>query len=234
MRSKILLVFSVLILLGVAGAFAYPACLCTCASSCTATCVGPSGLTNCGALGKCTTSVGCGGGGGCLTAAKMDSLLGEILGKPAAVSVGGQEGRAAARLTWRLTQHVEEGKLGDVYTAGTGFVLPNGLGKALVPQLAFVSRERVEGADKQGAFRHGTPDLVAELLSSSVTAAAAKKDAQLWLNAGTRAVLVLDSNEKTVTVYRGDKTLEVAGQSGILDLSDVVPGWNLRVDDLFE
>ncbi|HEY2737576.1 MAG TPA: Uma2 family endonuclease [Thermoanaerobaculia bacterium] len=236
MRSKILLAFSVLVLLSVAGAHAIPSCSCNCTSSCTNSCIGPGGVTNCGTLGTCTTSPGCsgGGGGGCLTAAKVSSLVQEILSQPAVVPVGGQEGRAAARLTWRLTQHVEEGKLGEVYTAGTGFVLSNGHGKMLVPQLAFVSRDRVHGTDTPGAFRHGAPDLVAELLSSSNNAAAARQDAQSWLNAGARAVLVLDADGKTVAVYRGGEAREMAGPGGTLDLSDVVPGWSLRIDDLFE
>lgn len=234
MRSKIWLALSLLVLLGAVGAQAYPACSCSCASSCTATCVGPGGLTNCGNLGTCTTSPGCGGGGGCLTITHVKSLLEQILERPAVVPVDGQQGRAAARLTWRLTQHVEEGSLGEVYTGGTGFLLSNGLGKVRAPELAFVSREHAHEADAPGAFRHGSPDLVAEFLSSSTPGSAARQDAQSWIKAGTQAVLVVDSTRKTVSVYRGTKAPEVAGQGDSLDLSDVVPGWSLRIDDLFE
>lgn len=229
---KILLAFSLLVLVGVAGAHAYPACACSCLSSCTTSCVGPSGLTNCGALGTCVDSVGC-GGGGCLTAGGVDSLLEKILSQTTVVPVGGEEGRAASRLTWRLTQHVEEGHLGEVYTAGTGFLLSDGLGKLRAPQLAFVSQERVQKGG-HGTFRRGAPDLVAQFLVSPNDAADARRDAQIWLKAGTRAVLVVDSTARTVSVYRGAKAPEKAGQGAVLDLSDVVAGWNLRVDDLFE
>lgn len=224
MRSKIWLALSLLVLLGAVGAHAYPACSCSCASSCTATCVGPGGLTNCSALGTCSTSPGC-GGGGCLTVAKAESLLGQILERPVAVPVDAQQGRAAARLTWRLTQHVEESGLGEVTTAGAGFLLSDGLGKVRAPELAFVSREHAHA---------GSPDLVAEFLTSSTSGAAARQNAQSWIQAGTQAVLVVDSARKTVSVFRDAKMIEVAGQGGSLDLSDVVPGFTLRIDDLFE
>jgi hypothetical protein len=62
-------------------------------------------------------------------------------------------------------------------------------------------------------------------------ATAAKQEAKSWIQAGTRAVLVVDATQNTVSVYRAP---DVAGQGGFLDLSDVVPGWSLRVDDLLE
>ena len=233
MRAKIWLSFSLSLLVGVAAAQAIPLCGCSCTSSCTATCQGPSGPTNCGALGTCVGKPGCGGGGGCLTAGKVKSLMDQILEQPAAVQVGSAASRAAARLTWRLTQHVEEGNLGEVYTAGTGFLVADVIDKVRSPEIAFLSREHVQEARAAGAVRQGAPDLVAELASAAVPAAAGQS-ARSWLKAGTRAVLVLDAAQKTVTVYRGGKAAEVVGQGGFADLSAVVPGWTLRVDDLFE
>lgn len=227
MRSRLFwLALSLMVFLGAVKAQAIPQCLCSCTSSCTQPCVNPNppgGTTTCGALGRCTTSVGC-GGGGCLTAQKAESLLGQILEQPAAVPVGGPQGRAAARLTWRLAQHVDEGSLGEVYTAGSGFLLADGLGKVRAPELAFVSKDR----------RSGSPDLVAEFVSPATSGAAAKRNAQSWLKAGTQAVLVVDSAQKTVSVYRVASAPEKMGKGGVLDLSDVVPGWSLRIDDLFE
>jgi Uma2 family endonuclease len=231
MRSKIWLALSVLALLGAVGAQAYPSCStspCTCASSCTAQCLLNGVLTSCGQRG-----MPCGGCGGC-TAAQVTTILEKILEKPAAVPVGGDEGRAAARLTLRLAQHVEERSLGEVYTGGTGFLLSDGHGRARTPELAFVSREHAEPARKPGAFRLGSPDLVAEFLSAATTPAAAKEDAKSWIAAGTKAVLVVDAAQKTVAVYRGGKAPQVAEQGSFLDLSDVVPGWSLKIDDLFE
>lgn len=235
MRSKIWLAFSLLVLIGVVGAQAIPSCACNCLSSCTATCAGPGGPTTCNALGGlCAGKPGCGGSGGCLTASHVKTLLEQIMDHPAIVPVGGQEGRAVARLTWHLTQHVEEGSLGEVYSAGTGFLLSDGPGKVRAPELAFVSQARSHEADAPGAFRLGSPNLVAEFLSAKTTGAVAEQDAQSWIKAGTQAVLVVDSTQKTVSVYRGSQTPEVVGQGGVLDLSDVVPGWTLRLDDLFE
>ena len=224
MRSKLFwLALSLMVFLGVSKAHAYPQCLCSCTSSCTNPCVGGSGLTNCGTIGTCVTSPGC-GGGGCLTARKAESLLGQILEQPAAVPVGGPQGRAAARLTLRLAQHVEEGSLGDVSTAGSGFLLADGAGKVKAAELAFVGRNS----------KGNSPDLVAEFVSPSTSGAVAHQNAKSWIKAGTQAVLVVDSTQKTVSLYRGTAAPEVAGRGGVLDLSDVVAGWSLKIDDLFE
>lgn len=224
MRSKLFwLALSLMVLLGAVKAQAYPSCLCSCASSCTNPCVGPGGVTSCGAMGQACG--GCGGSGGsCLTAKKAESLLAQILDQPAAVPVGGPQGRAAARLTLRLAQHVEEGSLGEVYTAGSGFLLADGAGKVKAAELAFVGR------DSKG----GSPDLVAEFVSPATSGAAARQNAKSWIKAGTQAVLVVDSAARTVSLYRRAAAPEVAGQGGVLDLSDIVAGWSLRVDDLFE
>lgn len=232
MRAKIGLGFSLLMLLGVIGAQA-AFCNCTCESSCTVPCTFQGTVTNCANLGICADLPGCsGGGGGCLTASHMKSLLAQILERPASVSVVGAQRSATARLTWHLTQHVEEGKLGEVFTAGTGFFLVDGLGKRS-PELAFVSREHAREAEVHGAFQL-SPDLVAEFLSPSNSATIARRDAQSWIKAGTQAVLIVDSTRKTVSVYRVGKVLEEMGQGSFVDLSGVVPGWTLRVDDLFE
>ena len=89
----------------------------------------------------------------------------------------------------------------------------------------------VAGCGGAGA---GSPDLVAEFLSSSTSGPVARQNARSWLQAGAQAVLVVDSTQKTVSVFRDSSTPEVVRQGGTLDLSDVVPGFSLRVDDLFE
>lgn len=221
---SIALVFVLLSLWGASQANAYPPCDCTCASSCTATCVGDSGLTNCGTLGTCSASTGC--GGGCLTVNDIGSLrdhwrrAGEE-----SVQAGPDQGLAAARLTWRLAQQVEESGLGEVFAAGTRFQLsPTQVRSAT---LAFVSREHLNQSGAQNAFA-GAPDLAVEMAGRLGV-----RPVSEWLQAGTRIVLVLDSNARTVTVQRNDGR-QVLREDDRLELPDLVPGWSVRVGDLFE
>src|ERR1700761_2042059 len=100
MRSKIWLAFSLLTAMAAVPALAYPQCSCSCQASCTATCSAPGiGLTSCGAMGQlCSTNPACGGSG---CDAVVAGAMTRLLSQRSIVAVGGDQGRAAARLTWR-------------------------------------------------------------------------------------------------------------------------------------
>jgi Putative restriction endonuclease len=195
---------------------------CDCSFACTLRCVTDSGFSTCGAQGKpCAGSSSC-GGGGCLRVADPDAFLESLRAEPGQSSLNDQSrGRVMAHLTWRLTQHVEEAGLGAVYAGNSGFLLSKATGRVQAPALAFVSREHLQA----GSAWSGAPDLAVEL---HATAAAG------WLKAGTRAVLVLDSDARTVSVYRSNVKVQTFGADDVLALSDVLPGWALRVGELFE
>jgi len=126
-----------------------------------------------------------------------------------------------ARLTWRLAQYVEENGLGSVYAGDTAFLLSKMTGRVGAPTLAFVSREHLQA----GRSWSGAPDLAVELRTDSV------RD---WLQAGTRAVVVIDAAAHTVAVYRSRSKPQVFGSQDMLKLPGILPGWALRVGELFE
>jgi Uma2 family endonuclease len=112
-------------------------------------------------------------------------------------------------------QHVEESGLGTVFAAGTRFQLP---GRVQAPALAFV---------RAGAAKD-VPDLVVEFVTSPRHEAAVAG----WLSAGVKAVLEVDPSARTVSVLRGQDA-RVYGEADSLELPDIVPGWSLRVGELF-
>lgn len=188
---------------------------CSCFNLCSTACVSDNGWTTCGAeTGLCQGSASC-GGGGCLTVADTERFRDLMRGFQDAVTTSEEGGAVAARLTWRLAQHVEESGLGTVFAAGTRFHLP---GRVQAPALAFVRA----GASKD------VPDLVVELVTSPRhdTAVAG------WLSAGVKAVLSVDPSAKTVTVLQGQDT-RVYGETDSLELPELLPGWSLRVGEIF-
>jgi Uma2 family endonuclease len=205
---------------------------CSCSLGCSTRCPDSSGnLITCGDVGVCFGSSAC-GGTGCLTAS--DPGLKDLFRQqPVRTTPAEHErGRVAARLTWRLAQHVDELGLGEVYAAETGFLLPAD-GGVRTPDLAFVSREHLEPSATRNSVRTGAPDLAVEIPSGPVTSPAVRAKVRDWLAAGTRAVLVVDANAKALTIYRG-RVSKIYRAGDLLDLSDVVPGWTLRTGDLFE
>jgi hypothetical protein len=186
---------------------------CTCGHLCTRDC---DFTSTCGAYGVCAGSPAC---TGCLTVQQIEAFDKPLRGsKDAAILSSAEErGEVAARLTWRLTQHVEESGLGTVFAGGTRFRLPFS-----APALAFVHA----GAPKDVQV----PDLAVEFVTNP-----GRVDAVVagWLSAGVRAVLTVDPSTRSVVVYQG-QDIRTLGEADYLELPDVVPGWSLRVGELFE
>lgn len=101
------------------------------------------------------------------------------------------------------------------------------------PDVAFVSRERVEGvADPRLAFE-GPPDLAVEVLSPSDTPALVHAKVGDYLAAGARLVWVVDPERETVKVYRTLLSPRVLSGDASVEGEDVVPGFTAHVSDFF-
>lgn len=188
---------------------------CGCGISCTASCITDTGWSTCGASGGA-----CGPCGGCLTMNDLASL--QLEPKPM-TTADPLRGRVMARLTWRLAQHAEETGLGEVYAAETG-AFP-GLRGAQAPDLAFVRQER------QGIA--GAPDLAIEIRSSLEPAAVTSAKVRTWLAAGTKIVLVIDPAMQSVAVHRSRGGVKLLRGDDVLEVPALLPGWAVRVGDLF-
>jgi Uma2 family endonuclease len=144
---------------------------------------------------------------------------------------GGEHGRTGARLLLRVGALVEARRLGDVFTAETGFVLSRDPDTVRAPDVAFVRAERVAAARVPG-FPVLAPDLVAEVVSPSDRAVEVAAKALAWLDAGVRLVWVVDPANRTVTVHSPEGTRVLRGQDE-LDGEDVLPGFSLPLEELW-
>jgi Uma2 family endonuclease len=145
-----------------------------------------------------------------------------------------EHGRVAVRFTWRLAQHVETNNLGVVYAAETGFTLATNPDTVRAPDVAFVSRERLDEAKRASGFWPGAPDLAVEVVSPGDTYTEVEEKAIDWLAAGARMVLALNPRKRTVTVYRSLNDIVILNDEATLDLDDVVPGFKILVKDIFD
>ena len=57
---------------------------------------------------------------------------------------GFEHGSLAARLSWRIAQYVEEHDSGEIYAVGTGFVLRRNPDTVRAPDIAFVTKARLQ------------------------------------------------------------------------------------------
>ncbi len=103
--------------------------------------------------------------------------------------------------------------------------------RARLPDVGFVSKTKVSQLPKRFEV---PPDLAVEVVSENEDIF---KKANEYLQAGTRLVWAVYPNEKIVYVLRLDEDGGLRslpyGIDSILDGEDVLPGFNLRVRDIF-
>ena len=147
---------------------------------------------------------------------------------------GSKHGLIAVRITWRLARYVEEERLGAVYAAETGFKLSTEPDTVRAPDVAFVSRERIEAVGEVEGYWPGAPDLAVEVVSPGDTYTEVEEKVFDWLDAGTKAVIVANPRKRSLTVYKSPNDITVLAEDEILKLRDVGPGFELAVREVFD
>ncbi len=142
-------------------------------------------------------------------------------------------GTSAMRIGAPLAIYVIENGLGEVCAAETGFRIGSDPDYVLAPDVAFVSRERLEDIGEIGIFFPGAPDLVVEVTSPSDRLTQVAEKVRDWLDAGTRMVVVVNPRRRDVTVHLPNSAPVTLTEEDSLDGGDVVPGWTIPVKDIF-
>lgn len=132
-----------------------------------------------------------------------------------------------------LGQHVAEHDLGVVLAAETGFRVAQNPDTVIAPDVAFVDRARYAAIVDETKYIPFAPNLAVEVISTSDTFSQVESKAFLWLSAGTQLVLLVDCESETIHAYRSRKDIQVAELSETLNCEDAVPGWLLKVEDVF-
>ena len=83
-------------------------------------------------------------------------------------------------------------------------------------------------------FFPGPPDIAIEVISPNDLYTEVDEKVADYLAAGTLAVIVVNPRRRTVRVHRSlSDTVELT-ESDTLEVSDIVPGWQMPVKDMFE
>ena len=146
---------------------------------------------------------------------------------------GNRHGKLTMRLSAPLFQYVEANGLGVVYAAETGFRLSTDPDTVLAPDIAFVSRKRIEAVGEPDGYWPGAPDLTVEVISPTDLYTEVEEKVFEWLNAGTAMVVLVNPRNRTVTTYRSRADIAVLTEGDTLDGADIVPGWTMPIGGLF-
>ncbi len=136
-------------------------------------------------------------------------------------------------VNWHMSAHVFPNRLGRVYTSNRGYVTgPDSPATSRMPDVSFVSNARLDRPELAGMLYDGAPDLAVEILSDSNTLAEIAQKVSEYLNAGGRAVWVIDIDARTITVHTPNAPPLTLNDADTIDGGDYLPGFTCPVADL--
>jgi Uma2 family endonuclease len=120
--------------------------------------------------------------------------------------------------------------LGRAYTEFRCIFGPSGSERAYVPDLLYVAKERLT----LDPFFRAAPDLVIEILSPGQDSVRFLDKIQFYLLNGVRLVWVVDPEAGTIGVLAPGEEAHTLTTGDTLDGGDVLPGFSIALDDIFE
>jgi Uma2 family endonuclease len=162
---------------------------------------------------------------------RYELVRGELMKRPLA---GQTHGRYASNISLSLGGHANANRLGRCYIADTGFILETDPDHVRTPDFAFISNERLREIGESDGFAQGAPDVAVEVISPNDRYTEVEEKVEDWLKAGCRAVIVVNPRRQTVNLHRSPTDVTILTESDTLEISDIVPGWQMPVEDIFE
>lgn len=145
---------------------------------------------------------------------------------------GAEHGDIALNIAYCIKAHVIAQQLGKVYAAETGFIIARDPDTTRAPDVAFVRQSRVPATPVKGFFP-GPPDLAVEVISPLDRMAQLMQKVNDWLSAGVISVWVVDPTRRILTVHRAGGVAVVYQQTDELSDEPTLPGFTVKVRELF-
>lgn len=133
-----------------------------------------------------------------------------------------------------LSEFSQRHQYGIVFPDGLGYILSPHPGRLRIPDVSFASRDRIPMDGIPEGFWPGPPDLAVEIVSPNDRAEDVHAKVGEYLESGARAVSVLWPRERSVTVSGTTGPVKELGPDDELDGGDVLPGFSVRVVEVFE
>ena len=146
------------------------------------------------------------------------------------VPAGGEHGDIVYEIGFRLGEFVRPRKLGKILAAETGFLLSSQPDTVRAADVAFIRAGRLPISP---GYIAGAPDLAVEVLSPDDRPGYVREKVAEWLEAGARAVWVVDPRARTIAVHLRGRKVRVLDESEALRGGEVLPGFVLAVREIF-
>jgi len=152
-----------------------------------------------------------------------------------AAAAGAKHGGIALKLGRLVGDFVDEHQLGYATAAETGFILevnPDGRDTVRAPDVGFIRADRLpDGLPDQ--YVPLAPDLAVEVVSPYDTASDIHEKVADYLRHGTALVWVAYPKTRTIEAHTSSGSVTL-GIDDMLDGGDVLPGFSVKVSEIFK
>jgi Uma2 family endonuclease len=143
--------------------------------------------------------------------------------------MGFYESALAVAIGHFLRQYLEGRKLGIV--GGEAGMLRILRGRIRIPDVSFIRWDRLPpGREPVPAV---SPDLAVEVLSDSNTEREIQDKLGEYFSGGTRLAWIIDPRSRTARIYQNAAQFTLIDALGSLTGSDILPGFELKLKDVF-
>lgn len=161
---------------------------------------------------------------------RFELVDGEVVELPGA---GALHGKIVLLICKIIDTFAAERRLGETSPDGVSYILSRDPDRVRIPDVSFVSVERVPESGVPEGFWPFAPDLAVEVVSPADRADDVHDKALEYIACGARLVWVVWPKHRSVTVHVAGGVIRELGPDAELDGGDVLPGFNVRVADLF-
>jgi len=160
-----------------------------------------------------------------------DPLTGEVMPVRNRLHCLATTATAAELRTWLRTLPKPRG---EVLTGDAGVRLDPEVDTTFGVDVMYVSAEVLAAQSGESTIIQGVPTLTVEILSPSETLERVDEKTDAYLAAGVPHVWLLDLHDKSVTVYKPGAEPETYNRLAELTAEPHLPGFRVKVADLFE
>ena len=146
---------------------------------------------------------------------------------------GDEHGVVVANLTIYTGAFIKAHRLGKVLGAETGVLMEQGPDTVRAPDFAFVTASRIPPGPRKGWVKV-IPDLLAEVWSEWDRRPEVEAKIAAWLRVGVRIVWEVDPFRKVVVVHRPGVDPQTLAVGESLTGDDLLSGFSLPVESVFE
>ncbi|MEO1378403.1 MAG: Uma2 family endonuclease [Cyanobacteria bacterium J06635_10] len=156
---------------------------------------------------------------------------GELIVMP---PTGGETGRSNVNLIFQVARWNEDNLLGEVFDSSTGFTLPSGADRS--PDVSWVEKSRWDALSKEQKekFIPLCPDFVIEIMSPSDNLKKLQNKMQEYIENGCRLGWLINRKQQEVEIYRQGKNVEVLKLPQTVSGEDILPGFVLNMQKIWE